>query len=263
MNIIVCIKPIIDPNALASGFSISTDNSVTPPKDTPLIIDPASETALEKALKIKDVCGCKVTALSAGSSLDEAVLKKAIAMGADELLLIDDSTLENADAFTITKILSEAIKNTGECGLILCGQSSADWGFGVVASSLAEMLQLTFAGSAKSISLQDNVCTVKHEIDDDFREIEIKLPAVIGVSYEVGEARKPGVKGTMAAKRAVPTKISLQSLGLKDEDLKNSCSLSEIKKPEAKTGECEFITAETPEEIAETLLNKLKAQKLI
>lgn len=263
MNIIVCIKSAINPSALVAGFSISSENKVIPPKDSTFIIDPASETALELALKLKDAHSCKITALSAGCNQNETALKKAIAMGADDLVLIDNPSLEGASALKISEVLSKAITKMGDYSLILCGLKSADWGLGITAPSIAEMLSLPLISDAEEISFNDNEYTVKHHYGSSIRGICLKTPAVLSVGNKDGKARRPGLKGTMAAKKATAKIMRLSELSIGNEALKTSCSISNIKKPEIKNGGCEFISAETPEETAEILLGKLREKGLL
>ena len=88
MNMIVCVKQVIDPEAPPVSFKVDTSsNKVVPPAGVPPVINPFDENALEAALKIKDAQGGKITAISLGAELLRDVVKKPLAMGADELIL--------------------------------------------------------------------------------------------------------------------------------------------------------------------------------
>jgi electron transfer flavoprotein beta subunit len=98
MNMIVCIKQVVDPEAPPASFKIDPagNKMVTPPGVSP-VVDPYSEYAVEAALRIKDAVGGKITIMSLGANLLPEVVKKPLAMGADELILLEDGALAEGD----------------------------------------------------------------------------------------------------------------------------------------------------------------------
>ena len=121
MKIIVCIKQVPDPTSSSSGTTVDTEaKRVIMPQGTPPVINPYDENALEAALMIKDTLGAEITVISAGKNLAKPVLRKTLAAGADNLILLNDAEFEKLDSYATAHVLAAAIKETGEYDLILC-----------------------------------------------------------------------------------------------------------------------------------------------
>jgi len=141
MEIIVCIKQILDPDLPPAKFMVDKErNKVIPPEGIPFVINPYDALAVEAALKIKDEKGGKITVITIGDKSTEDIVRKALAMGADEGLIISDTIFEESDSFAVGYILAQGIKKIGRYDLILCGRQAADWDNGVVGSVVAEYL---------------------------------------------------------------------------------------------------------------------------
>ena len=111
MNIIVCCKQVIDPEAPPASFKVDpATNKAVPPPGVPPVISPFDESAVEAALRVKDAKGGKITALSLGINLLRDVVKKPLSMGADELVLLEDPAFADGDNFSTAYALSLAIK---------------------------------------------------------------------------------------------------------------------------------------------------------
>ena len=140
LNIIVCIKQVIDPEAPPSSFKIEPEaKRVTATQGTPPVLNPFDENALEAALKIKDKQPARITVLSMGQKLSVALLRTSLAVGADELVLLQDDIFDSFDAYFAAYVLAKAIKKMGSYDLILCGRQAADSDAGQVGVGLAEM----------------------------------------------------------------------------------------------------------------------------
>ncbi len=155
MNLIVCVKQVIDPEAPPTSFKIdpATNKAVLP--GVPPVIDPYGEYAVEAALRIKDAQGGKTTAISLGTNLLREVIKKPLAMGADELVLLEDEALDDGDSWTTAYALAMAIKKIGEYDLILCGREASDTNAGQVGSAIAELLGLPSVTLARKIDASE------------------------------------------------------------------------------------------------------------
>ena len=161
MNIIVCAKQVIDPEAPPASFKIdAATNKVVLPADTPPVIDPYSEYALEAALKLKDAHGSRITAISLGTDLLREVIKKPLSMGVDELVLLEDEAFPDGDSWSTAYALAMAIKKIDDYGIILCGRQSADWDAGQVGSGIAEILGLPGITLARKIDISDITASV-------------------------------------------------------------------------------------------------------
>ncbi len=127
MNIIVCCKQVPDPEAPPASFKIDPSaNEMLPPSDTSPVISPFDEQAVEAALRIKDTLGGKITVITLGVGLLPSVVKKPLAMGADELVVLEDGAFDGGDSWSTAYALAMAIRKIGEYDLILCGRQAAD-----------------------------------------------------------------------------------------------------------------------------------------
>ena len=120
MNIIVCVKQVIDPEAPPSSFKINPATGQAEMHGAPPVIDPYGEFAVEAALKIKDAAGARITVISLGDGLLREVVKKPLAMGADELVLLEDAAFALLDGWTAATALAAAIKKHDDYDLNDC-----------------------------------------------------------------------------------------------------------------------------------------------
>ena len=166
MNMIVCVKQVIDPEAPPSGFKVDTAaNKASQPGVAP-VIDPYGEFAVEAALRIKDTEGGKITALSLGTKLLREVIKKPLSMGADELVLLEDEAFVEGDSWSTAYALAMAIKKLGEYDLILCGREASDTNAGQVGSGIADLLGLPCVTLVKKIDIDDGKAKVERITSD-------------------------------------------------------------------------------------------------
>ncbi len=266
MNIIVCCKQVIDPEAPPASFRVDTaTNKVVPPQGVPPVISPFDEQAVEAALRIKDAQGGKITALSLGVNLLRDVVKKPLSMGADELVLLEDAAFDEGDSWSTAHALAMAIKKIGEFDIILCGRQAADWDSGQVGSGIAEMLGLPSVTLAKKVEASDGKAIVERILPDGYEVVEVTLPALITVSNELGEARYPTIKGIMGAKRKEPTVWQPADIGIDASQLGAASRRSKLVKlfQPVKESQCEIVEGDSPEEAAVNLALKLREVKVL
>jgi len=265
MNIIVCVKQVIDPEAPPANFKIDSASNKAILAGVPPVIDPYGEFAAEAALKIKDAKGGKITAISLGNNLLREVVKKPLSMGADELILLEDESFEGGDSWSTAHALAAAIKKTGEYDLILCGREASDTNAGQVGPGIAEILGLPSITLAKKIEVTDSTARVERITADGYEVIEISLPAVITVSNEVGEPRYPTIKGIMTAKRIEPIVWKPSDIGLEPSQVGAAGQHAKMLKlfQPVHEGKCEIAEGETPEEAAVNLALKLREAKVL
>jgi electron transfer flavoprotein beta subunit len=206
VNIIVCVKQILDPNIPPAKFRLDSESKgVVPPEGIPPAINPYDEQAVELALRLKEKHGGKITVASLGSKATLSMLKHALAMGADEGVLLADQAFDGSDSFSTAYILANAIEKIGDYDLILCGRQAADWDEGVVGSIIAENLGLPLVILAEAIDVAEGQLRVKRVTLDGFQVFAIPMPAVVTVSNEVGQPRLPSGWGIItAAKKQIP-----------------------------------------------------------
>jgi electron transfer flavoprotein beta subunit len=202
MEIIVCVKPVLDPDLPPMKFSIDPrKNCVIPPDGIPSVMNPYDALAVEAALQIKEQLGGKITVISLGDSSKGETVRKAIAMGADEAVIISADALDDYDGFAKAWLLSQAVKKIGVYDLILCGRQAADWDLGVTGSIMAEYLGVPVVTRAKKIEFVDGKLTVERVAANGNETYELNLPALISVSSEMGQARIPSGWGIISAAR--------------------------------------------------------------
>jgi electron transfer flavoprotein beta subunit len=266
MNMIVCAKQVLDPEAPPASFKIDpASNSVVPPPGVPPVISPFDGNAVEAALRIKDAKGGKITVITLGSDLLRDVVKKPLSMGCDELILLEDPAFQNGDSWSIAYALSMAIKKVGQFDLIFCGRQSADWDTGQVGAGIAEFLNLPIVSLAKKVEAVDGKAKVERVVADGYEVIETPLPAVITVSNELGEPRYATLKGIMGAAKKQPIIWKPADIGADASKLGAAgrrTNLLKLFQP-VKEGKCEVIGGETPQDAAVALALRLRQAKII
>ena len=265
MNMVVCIKQVIDPEAPPTSFKIdAAANKVIPPAGNP-VVDPYSEYAVEAALRIKDTKGGKVTALSLGSDQRREIVKKPLAMGADDLILLEDAAFDGGDSWSIAYALAMAIKKVGSYDLIFCGREASDWNAGQVGSGIAEILGIPSVTLVRKVEIVDNKARVQRVTDEGYEVIDISLPAVITLSNELGTPRYPNMKGIMTAKKKEPIIWKPADIGVEAAKVGAAGRRSKLLKlfQPVREGKCEIVTGETPEEAAAKLAVKLREAKVL
>ncbi len=266
MNMIVCCKQVIDPEAPPASFRVDASaNKVVPPSGVPPVISPFDENAVEAALKIKDAKGGKITAISMGVNLLRDVVKKPLSMGADELVLLEDEAFAEGDSWSTAYALAMAIKKIGGYDLIFCGRQAADWDAGQVGPGIAEILNLPSVTLAKKVDITDGKARVERVTTDGYEVVEVPLPALITVSNELGAARYPTIKGIMMAKRKEPTVWKPADIGVSPSEIGAAGRRAKLLKlfQPVREGKCEIIGGDSPEEAATKLALKLREAKIL
>jgi len=259
MNMIVCVKEILDPEIPAKSFKIDPEaKRAIKPQDVQLVISDYDESAVEAALKIKDSLESKITVMSLGSESARNVIWRCIAMGADEGVLLSDPLFNDSDSFATAFVLAEAIKKLGDFDLILCGRQEGDWDAGQVGSGIAELLGIPSVTMVGNIEAEDGRVVVERVISDGRETVEVPLPALVTVSSEVGEPRYPSFRRVReASKKEIPTWNAQDITPAKP---RNKMLSLFVPPRELK---CEFITGEIPEEAGINLALKLREVKAI
>ncbi len=261
LNIIVCIKQVLDPEAPTSAYKVDTETNRMIQKGVPPVMSPFDENALEAALRIKDTHQTKITVLSLGQNLSKAVLRKSLAAGADELILLEDDAFDDLDSYTTASIISTAISKIGEYDIILAGIQAADSNAGVVGSGIAEILGIPSVTTVRKVELDDGKLRVEQVLSDGYEVIEMPLPALITVSNELGELRSVALREIMAAQKKPLTIWNAENLGV-DPLLMGRTKLLKLFIPQ-KESRCEMVPGETAEELGTNLALRLREAQVI
>ena len=265
MHVAVLVKQVPNPDALAAVLRVDEDaRAVVLPPGHPWVVSPFDEQALEAALRIRDALGAQVriTAITLGPERAKTALRQALALGADEGVHLLDPAFDAADAYVTAHALAAAIRSLGTVDLILAGRQAADWDAGVVALGVAEILGVPSIAFACAIEATASAIRVERVLHDGFETFETALPALVTVSNELGEVRKPNLRETMRAARKPVATLSAAELGLGPHQLQPRRRLARLYTP-PKRGACELITGVTAAERAERLVERLCAERLL
>jgi electron transfer flavoprotein beta subunit len=255
LKIIACIKQVPDSEA-----KVRAENGKVSWGDAPLVINPFDEYAVEGALQQKEATGGTVTALCIGPELAREALKHALAMGADEAILVSDPALGELDTAGAARILAAAIQKIG-ADIVVFGRQTLDNGAGVTPAQTARVLGWPMLGLAGQIKVQDGSVTVERVIEEGRQTVSAKLPAVVSVVQSIGEPRYPSFMGIRKASKATIPVWSLGELGVSAPEA--VVRRTELMNPPARETAVEIITGETPQAIAETLVDKILAEKVL
>jgi electron transfer flavoprotein beta subunit len=261
-HIVVCMKQVIDPEAPLTLFQIDpVSKRAILPKATPPVMSPFDENALESALKIKDSQDATVTVISLGRKLTRAVVRSALAAGADQLVLLEDELFGDFNTSQTAQAISLAIRKLGPFDLVLCGIQASDTNAGQVGICIAGILGIPCITLARKVELLNDKLRIEKALPEGYEVIEVNAPAVVTASYEVGALREPGVEAFMSAAKKPVTSWNAQQIGL-ESDQKQSITLLNVFQL-VNEGKCEILAGGNPEEKVEKLVGKLKEAKLI
>ena len=266
MELIVCVKQVPDPEAPPASFKVDTAaNKVVPPPGVPPVISTFDETAVEAALRLKDAKGGKITVISLGNSLVRDVVKKPLAMGADQLILLEDPVYENGDSWSTAYALSMAIKKIGSFDIIFCGRQAADWDAGQVGLGIAELLGIPSITLVKKVESVDGKVKVERIVPDGFEVIESPTPCLITVTNELGEPRYAPLKGIMRAAKIQPIIWKPQDIGVDPAQIGASGRRTKLVKlfQPVKEGKCEIVEGENAADAAAKLALRLREAKVL
>jgi len=264
VNMIVCCKQVPDPEAPPSVFKVVNNKMTLPPEVKP-VIGQYEEFALEAALKIKDTTGGRITALSLGNSFVRDVIKKSLAVGADELVLLEDQAFEDGDGWSTANALAAAIKKIGTYDIVFCGRQSSDWDAGQVGLGVADILGIPAVTLARKAEVSDGKAKVERVIPDGYQVVEVTLPAVIVVTSGIGALRYATLKGIMAAAKKQPIVWKPADIGLEPSQTGAAGRRSKLEKlfQPVKESKCEMIEGETVAEAGAKLAARLREAKLL
>jgi electron transfer flavoprotein beta subunit len=257
LKIIACIKQVPDSEA-----KVKAEGGQVTWGDAPLVINPFDEYAVEGALQQREAnSGSTVTALCVGPESAKEALKHALAMGADEAILMSAPALNELDTVGAARVLAAAIQKIGGVDMVVFGRQTLDNGAGITPAQTARILGWPMLGLAGQIKVQDGSVTVDRVIEEGRQTVSAKLPAVLSVVQSIGEPRYPSFMGIRKASKA---NIPVWSLG----DLGAGAPASIVKRtelmnPPARETAVEMITGATPQAIAETLVEKILAEKVL
>jgi electron transfer flavoprotein beta subunit len=217
MNIIVCVKQV--PEVAEAELEINKQGSGIDTEDLVMGINEWDNYAAEQAVLIKERHGGSVTVVTLGDEDSEDVLRRALAMGADEALLIDERGFEGSDAFGIARGLYRAVKDL-PYDLILMGAQASDDGWAQVGLILAEWLDLPFASLAVNVQINGDLVSVHRELESNTQEkVELSLPALITVQTGINDPRYVSIMGIRKVRNIQVRETYYEDLGLSESEI--------------------------------------------
>lgn len=256
LTIIVCIKPVPDPECPSSSLEINAETRQVIPVGIPPVLNPFDENALEAALRIKDTTGAKVIAVTMVNKSPGGVLHKA-RTGADEMFLLQDEGFENLDSYSTAYILAAAIRKMGNFSLVLTGRQSADWSYGATGHFIAGILNIPAIALVKKISVDDNGVIMERLRKGGSHVIWAPMPSLATISSEIGGLRLFPLKAINDARKKPMTTWNMQDLEIDTKHISGRKIVS-LSPPPSRKRDCVFIDGKSPEEIGEGLALRLR-----
>ncbi|MCK0090977.1 electron transfer flavoprotein subunit beta/FixA family protein [Rhodococcus sp. HNM0563] len=213
-NIVVLIKQVPD----TWSERKLTDGDFTLDREAAdAVLDEINERAVEEALLIKERDGGEVTVLTAGPDRATDAIRKALSMGADKAIHLNDPALHGSDAIQTSYALAAALGQIEGVELVIAGNEATDGRAGAVPAIIAEYLGLPHLTHLRKLTVADGKASGERETDEGLFGIEAPLPAIISVTEKINEPRFPSFKGIMAAKKKEVQTLTLAEIGLDPE----------------------------------------------
>ena len=260
MNIVVCIKQVPD----TTEVKLDPKTGTLIRDGVPSIINPDDKAGLEAALRLKDEKGAKVTVVSMGPPQADLALREAMAMGADEAILVTDRAFGGADTWATSTTLAAALKKLSY-DLIITGRQAIDGDTAQVGPQIAEHLKLANISYAEEIKVDGDYITVKRQYEDRYDVIKAKLPILITALAELNQPRYMSPGGIFDAYREKEVTVwtlkdldvNLDHIGLKGSPTKVKKSFTKGAKQAGKVYNVD------PLESAEIIVNKMKEKFIL
>jgi electron transfer flavoprotein beta subunit len=262
VKIVVTVKLVPDPNT-EKRIDPQTKRLVRTGVET--VLNPYDEYALEAGLQLKERAGgdSRVTVFSMAPESLKETLRRALAMGADDAVLLSDTGLEGSDVWATAAAIAAALK-TLEFDLLIVGGLTDDSSTGAVPAALAEHLALPCITNARKIDVMDGALEIERETDVGYQTIRSPLPALITTALTFGEPRYASLKGIMGAKKKTIAGLKLTDLSL-DSAVGTQGSKTQLESfaPPAARGKGTTVEVTDGVSGAQTIFEFLREKKLV
>ena len=253
MNIIVCVKRV--PSTQEVDLVIDESKKDVQKDNLVYVINEWDNYAIEEAVLLKEKLGGMVTAITIGVEDDEDVLRRCLAMGADKAIRIDQGD-HDLDSFVISRIVAAVIKGL-EYDLVLTGVQADDDNNSMVGIMLAEHLGLAHAAVVISVEPEGDTATIRTELEGGITEVsKIRFPALLSIQTGINEPRYVSIMGLRKAAQKELNVVSVDELGLTEDDLLRWTIIEEVFLPPETEG-AEIIAGD-PSMVAEEILRIIK-----
>jgi electron transfer flavoprotein beta subunit len=258
MNVVVCVKLTPD----ANDIEVLPDGSISVAR-AEWIIGGFDLQAIEAGVRFVETGGGKVTALSAGprAASNSKLKKDILSRGPDELVMIVDDALQDADTYTTAQVLAQAIRGLGPVDLVLCGEGSADLYFQQVGLQVGELLGLPTLNFISKLEAAGDHLLVERNLEDEIEVLEVPLPAVLSVTTDIAQPRLPKMTDILKASKKPVTERGAADLNLPEEIRKRVETVS-TRAPHRRQRK-QVTVSGSPEEAAQTLVGYLGKEGIL
>lgn len=226
MRIIVCVKQVPD----TTEVKLDPQTGTLIRDGIPSIINPDDKAGLEAALQLKDSHGAHVTVISMGPPQADKALREALAMGADEAILITDRAFAGADTWATSMTLAAAIRKV-PFDLIIAGRQAIDGDTAQVGPQIAEKLGLPQVSYVGGLEVDQNALIIKRIMEDGYQRLRVQMPCLITTLAEMNEPRYMTVQGIFDAHREKTVQVwTLQDLTIDPAHIGLKGSPTKVKK---------------------------------
>jgi electron transfer flavoprotein beta subunit len=239
MKILVCISKAPD---TTSRIAFTDNNTKFDENGVQYIVNPYDEWyALVKGIELKEALGGNVTTITVGGADNEPIIRKALAIGADDAVRVD---LETGDSFVVASQIAAYAKDQG-FDLILCGKETINYNSSLVGGMVAEMLNMPYLSLATSLTMEGSTAIVEREVQGGMEVLEVTGPFVLSAAKGLAEQRIPNMRGIMAARTKPLNVIAAVSVDQTAEIVSYTLP--------APKGACKYVDADHPEELIRLL----------
>jgi electron transfer flavoprotein beta subunit len=224
MNIVVLMKQVPDTEGKRT---LTADDKTVDRASVDPVINYIDEFAIEEGLLQKEAHGGEVTILTVGPERATESIRKALSMGADKAIHVQDDAIAGSDAVGTAKVLAKALEGV-EWDLAIAGSEATDARGAVVPAMLAELLGVAQLTQARKVTVDGSTVTIERVTDTGYEKVEGATPAVISVVEKINDPRYPSFKGIMAAKSKPIEVKSLSDIGLEAGEVGLANSWTEV-----------------------------------
>ncbi len=228
MNIVVLIKQVPD---TWSERTLADPDKTLDRASSDAVLDEINERAVEEALKVKEggaAGDTTVTVLTMGPDRATDAIRKALSMGADAAVHVNDEALHGSCAVTTAKVLAKAVGTVGDVDLVLAGNEATDGRTGAMGPMLGELLGWPSLTHANELTASEGRVSIHRLTDEGTCDVEASLPAIVTLNEKINEPRYPSFKGIMAAKKKPVSTIGIADLGLDASEVGLAGSLTQV-----------------------------------
>ena len=260
MNIVVCLKQVPDTNEV----KIDPITGTLIREGVPSIINPDDKNALEEALSLKDNHGAHVTVISMGPPQAEIALREALAMGADEAILVSDRAFAGADTLATSHALAATLRKL-DYDIVFAGRQAIDGDTAQVGPEIAEHLDLPQITYVEKVDIIKDGLKVRRAWEDGYEDIQVKTPVLLTAIKELNEPRYMNIKNIFDMFQNKEVKVwNADYIGADKELLGLKGSPTKVKKSMTKEPKGQGELVQMPaKEAAQYVVSKLKENHFI